>query len=552
MASSEGRGGAGEPAQGRAGDSDPVHASEIRFRRLFESGIIGIMITDTAGAIYEANDAFLAIVGYSREDLEQGRLRWRDITPPEWMNRDELAVRQLEQSGVATPWEKEYVRKDGTRVPVLVGVATLDPPRSIAFISDLSAEKRAEAASVHAARLAQRETADRKRAEQALRDTEEQLRQSQKMEAIGALAGSIAHDFNNLLSVILGYTETLLGEVRSGDPMREDLTQIARAGERAAELTRRLLAFSRRQVLNPRVVELGDSVSSMARMLERIIGEDVELVLPEPRAVGRVFVDPSQLEQVLLNLAVNAREAMPRGGKLSVDLADVELGNADGDELGLSSGRYVKLVVSDTGSGIEPRIRARIFEPFFTTKDRGTGLGLSTVFGIVKQSGGSIGVTSELGRGTSFAIYLPWADPARHPASDHPPPAQRKLHGNECVLLVEDDEQVRALACAILRRHGYRVLDASSGGEALLICEQVKEPIDLLLTDVVMPRMSGRELAERVSARRPDIKVLFMSGYTDDAVMRHGVLGAEMALVSKPLMPQPLLSKLREVLDAKG
>jgi two-component system cell cycle sensor histidine kinase/response regulator CckA len=391
-----------------------------------------------------------------------------------------------------------------------------------------------------------------KRAERALRDTEEQLRQSQKMEAIGALAGSIAHDFNNLLSVILGYTETLLGEIRSGDPMREDLTQIARAGERAAELTRRLLAFSRRQVMNPRVVELGDSVSSMARMLERIIGEDVELVLPEPRDVGRVFVDPSQLEQVLLNLAVNAREAMPRGGKLSVELADVELGNADGDELGLPPGRYVKLVVSDTGAGIEPRVRARIFEPFFTTKERGTGLGLSTVFGIVKQSGGSIGVQSELGRGTSFAIYLPWVDPARHPTSDHPPSTQRKLHGNECVLLVEDDEQVRALACAILRRHGYRVLDASSGGDALLICEQVKEPIDLLLTDVVMPRMSGRELAERVRARRPEIKVLFMTGYTDDAVMRHGVLGAEMALVAKPLMPQPLLSKLPEVLDAKG
>ncbi len=532
--------------------AEALLVSEARFRHLSESGIIGIIIADTLGAVHEANDAFLRIVGFTRAELERGPLRWPDLTPPEWRAADDEALHELNSTGVARPREKEYLRRDGVRAPVLIGAAMLDGRRYIAFVLDLSERKRAEKVGELASAAAEEESANRERAEAALREAEEQLRQSQKMEAVGTLAGSIAHDFNNLLSVILSYVEMLLEDLEPADPMRADLEQVARAGRRANDLTRQLLAFSRQQVLQPKLVNLNDAVTGMTKMLQRIIGEDIELLLLPAPSLGTVFVDPGQIEQVLLNLIVNARDAMPRGGKLTIETADVMLDHDYAAEhLGVEPGPYVMLSVSDNGVGMDRATRARIFEPFFTTKElgKGTGLGLSTVFGIVKQSGGTVWVYSEPGEGSTFKVYLPRVDRRAASIEDSiAPPAT--LRGLETILLVEDDEQVRHLACTVLRRNGYHVLEAATGGDALLICEQYQGTIHLLLTDVVMPRMSGRQLWQRLTPLRPGMKVLFMSGYTDDAIVHHGVLSSELAFVQKPLMPGLLLAKIRTVLDA--
>jgi two-component system, cell cycle sensor histidine kinase and response regulator CckA len=534
--------------------AEALIASEARFEHLADSGIIGIIITDTLGTIHEANDAFLDIVGFSRTDMTSGKVNWADMTPPELRDLDNAAIGQLEQTGVAKPWEKEYIRKDGSRARVLVGAAMLEPPRCIAFVLDLSELKSAQEAGAYAVRVAEQESAHRERAEEALRQTEEQLRQSQKMEAVGTLAGSIAHDFNNILSVILSYADLLIRGLQAADPMRADLEQIDRAGKRAADLTRQLLAFSRQQVLQPKLISINDAIATMTQMLQRLIGEDIELAVRFAPNIGAVFVDPSQLEQVLLNLVVNARDAMPRGGKLTIETAELEFdGGYASRHLDVAPGQYVMLSVTDTGTGMDSATQARIFDPFFTTKEkgRGTGLGLSTVFGIVKQSGGSIWVYSEPGCGSTLKIYLPRAKTdASARLSECAPTAPINMRGTETVLLVEDNAEVRTLVCSILRRSGYHVLEAATAGDALLICERCKEVIHLLLTDVVMPHMSGRELWERLAPLRPNTKVLFMSGYTDDAIVRHGVLSSSVAFIQKPLTPGPLVSKLREVLDA--
>ncbi len=382
------------------------------------------------------------------------------------------------------------------------------------------------------------------------RELEAQLRQSQKMEALGTLAGGVAHDFNNLLSVILSYSEIILGELPEGDPHRADVDEVRRAGERAADLVRQLLAFSRQQRLQPRLVDLGQLVAGMEKMLRRVLGEDVGLTLRAYPGLGSVYADPGQIEQIVMNLVVNARDAMPGGGALRVETRAVEI-DADDDPIrGLPAGAYVQLVVADTGVGMDAATRERIFEPFYTTKDKGkgTGLGLSTVFGIVSQSQGHIGVDSEPGQGATFTISLPRVDHA----SDPPPRAAlapTSLLGTETVLLVEDDEQVLTMASAILRRHGYTVLDAENGGEAFLISEQHPGAIDLLLTDVVMPRMSGKQLAQRLRADRPAMKVIYMSGYADGPVGNHGVHGHEVAMLPKPITAESLLRRVREILD---
>jgi signal transduction histidine kinase len=395
------------------------------------------------------------------------------------------------------------------------------------------------------------ELANRKVAEKALQESERQLRHSQKMDAIGRLAGGIAHDFNNILSVILSHGELLLEELKPGDPVRDDIEEIHKAGKRAADLTRQLLMFSRQQVIEPKVLDLNDLLGGMDRMLQRILGADVDLVSIPGSPLGRVRVDPGSLEQVVMNLVVNARDAMPTGGMLTLETANVILDDAYAREHhGVDAGSYVMLAATDTGGGMDKATQAHIFEPFFTTKGagKGTGLGLSTVFGIVRQSGGSVWVYSEPGKGTTFKIYLPCVDaPVQLRRSAAPP---SNLRGTETILLVEDDDQVRAVAQAILRKNGYQVVEARNAGEALMHSEKDPRVFDLLLTDVVMPQVSGPELAKRLSIARPDMKVLCMSGYTDDSIVRHGVLEAHIAYLQKPITTESLATKVREVLDS--
>jgi two-component system, cell cycle sensor histidine kinase and response regulator CckA len=382
---------------------------------------------------------------------------------------------------------------------------------------------------------------------------ESQLRQSQKMEAVGRLAGGIAHDFNNILSVILTCGEFLLEDMKAVDPGRADVEDICKAATRAAALTRQLLMFSRQQVLDPRVLDLAAVADSMESMLRRVLGEDIELVLGSDAPKGRVRADPGSIEQVLMNLVVNARDAMPTGGKLSIWTRNEILGESfspSEGQIGATRGRHVVLSVTDTGTGMDAATQARIFEPFFTTKEvgKGTGLGLSTVFGIVQQSGGQIRVRSEPGNGTTFSIYLPQVDEVADAPATRPKAA---LDGSETIMLVEDEEQVRAVARNVLQRHGYHVIEMRSGQDALAYCQSHPAPIDLLLTDVVMPQMSGPELAHQLSSVRPALAVLCMSGYTDDSIVRHGFLQADLAFLHKPFTAESLTRRVREVLDAR-
>jgi PAS domain S-box-containing protein len=388
----------------------------------------------------------------------------------------------------------------------------------------------------------------------ARRQLEDQLRQAQKMEAIGSLAGGVAHDFNNLLTVVLSCTELILDGLQPNDPLRPELEEVKKAGERAAELTRQLLAFSRRQVLELRVVDLHQIVTGMEPMLRRLLPENIQLSLLAARADGHVRADPGQMEQVVMNLVVNARDAMPEGGLIMLETADVELDEAYAAlHLGVVPGSYVMLAITDTGTGMDSATKERIFEPFFTTKDKdkGTGLGLSTAFGIVQQSGGHMWVHSERGSGTTFNVYLPRTqvqlDSVRAPAE-----SLRTLTGVETILLVEDEEAVRAVTRTILRRQGYTVLEAKNGGEAFLLCERHAGVIDLLISDVIMPRMSGRELAERLAPLRPEMKVLLVSGYTEDSAIQNAVAEAGVAFLQKPITPELLMRKVRETLEERA
>ncbi len=382
---------------------------------------------------------------------------------------------------------------------------------------------------------------------------EAQLRHSQKMETAGRLAAGVAHDFNNLLTTMLGYSDILLSRLPEGDPMRQDVEEIKKSAERAAALTRQLLAFSRKQVLSLSVVDLNVLLAGMQKMLRRLIGEDVELAVVPAPDLGKVKADPGQIEQVVMNLVVNSRDAMPRGGKIVIRTQNVELRQPlmAGEREGFRPGPHALLSVADTGTGMTAEVMSHIFEPFFTTKEqgKGTGLGLSTVYGIVRQSGGYIEVESQPERGTVFKIYLPHFE---GPPEEEAAPASRRraAGGSETILLVEDERLVRNLCLEVLTKAGYAVLEAQNGEEALRLARENKRALDLIVTDVVMPGMSGRELAKKMTAHHPRAKVLYLSGYADDAVLRHGVMEEGAALIPKPFTPNQLLKKIRDILDA--
>ena len=459
------------------------------------------------------------------------------LSPPDL--RDEPRMRdQVQGHEAVRRFDTRGLRKDGSAVDVAL---TVSPIRD------------SEGGRIVGASKIARDLTESRKEEAKLRRTEEQLRQVQKMDAVGTLAAGVAHDFNNLLSVIIGYATLVYGELKPSDPLRSDVEEIARAGERATGLTRQLLAFSRQQISQPRLLALDEVVAGMGNMLGRLLGEDIELALTADPSVGRVIADPSQIEQVIMNLAVNARDAMPHGGKLSIELHDTSFDAASALERdGIEPGPYVVLTVTDTGAGMDRVTRERIFEPFFTTKEvgKGTGLGLSTVFGIVKQSRGHVEVDTEPGRGTTFRVSLPRVtQEVATPPVTGAPSASDAPGGSETILLVEDDSQLRVMTRAILSRHGYNVLDAQNAGEAFLVCEETAT-IHLLLTDVVMPRMSGHELAKRLASTKPEMRVLYVSGHPRSTVVRRGVLGEGLDVLEKPVTPNALLRKVREVLDA--
>ena len=509
--------------------------ARARLAAMVESSQDAILTADLDGLITSWNRSAEVLYQYSAAEIIGQSLFL--LVPPVMQAGQRRLFESAALGQAMDTFETSRRRRDGSTVEVALTVSPVrDGSGAVIGVSKIA-----------------RDLTVQRRTEAALRRTEEQFRQAQKMEAIGRLAGGVAHDFNNLLSVILSYSSFALEQLKPGDPLRSDVEQVELAGKRATELTRQLLAFSRQQVLQPRVVDLNHIIAGMRAMLARLLGEDIELTTLGDSGIGRIHADPGQLEQVLMNLAVNARDAMPEGGNLTVETVNVTLdANYVGSHLGVTPGNYVMLAVSDTGIGMDAATRARIFEPFFTTKEqgKGTGLGLSTVFGIVEQSGGHVEVYSEPGKGCTFKIYLPCTD--RVALADQAPRAASAFCGTETILLVEDELQVRTAACAILRKKGYNVLETSNGGEAFLLSAEFGATIHLLLTDVIMPRMSGRRLSEHLALQRPEMKVLFVSGYTDDAIVHHGVLEAGVAFLQKPFTPDSLLRKVREVLDGEA
>jgi PAS domain S-box-containing protein len=503
-----------------------LRRSESNFRSLVTNAPYGICRCDSRGHLVDVNPAMVSLLGYeSAGDLIGRNLSTLYSEGQQWFALADFLRTRKEFKGVDCEW----ARKDGSTTSVrLSGRAISDESKNVTFeiFTEDVTERRA---------------------------LEQQLRQSQKMEAIGRLAGGIAHDFNNLLMVISGYSEFLLERLGPDQTLRGPAKEIATAAERATSLTRQLLAFSRKQMLTPKVLDLNAVVTENLKMLTRLIGEDIDLVMIPGPELGAVKADPGQVEQVILNLAVNARDAMPQGGRLTIETANVTLDEAYARvHSPVQPGEYTMLAITDTGVGMDSDTQSHIFEPFFTTKGpKGTGLGLSTVYGIVKQSGGYIWVYSEPGKGTSFKIYMPHVTAEEVAAVEQPAavvsaPVETP---RETILVVEDEVNLRRLTRQFLENQGYDVVEAADGAAAVQICVAHQGAIHLLLTDVIMPGMNGRELAQRVSEIRPNMKVLYMSGYTENAIGHNGTLDAGITLLQKPFTLQALKAKVREVLD---
>jgi PAS domain S-box-containing protein len=487
--------------------------SEHRFRLTFEQAAVGIAHVGLDGHWLRVNQKLCDIVGYTRDEMSQ--LTFQDMTFPEDLDADMAHVRDIVAEKISTySMEKRYIRKDGSLIWIQLTVSLArgeqnEPQYFISIVQDIDERKRLE----------------------------EQLRHSQKMEAIGRLAGGVAHDFNNLLTVISGYGEMMIRETAHAPSLQSQAGAICAAAERAAVLTRQLLAFSRRQLVQPRIVDLNDVVAKLDQMLPRLIGEKVALSSIRRADPAHVRIDPGQIEQVIVNLAVNARDSMPKGGTLTIEVRKTEIGGATA----------IALEVRDEGDGMSPDVLAHLYEPFFTTKPRGTGLGLSIVYGIIKQAGGTIEVDTQLGRGTTFRIVLPEMTGAEtHP--DAPASPVSVVAGSETVLVVEDEDAVRNLAARVLRAHGYTVLEASRAEDAERVCAEFQGPIALLVTDVVMPGMNGPALAKRLHSSRPVLKVLYISGYTENSIEIQDELGSMTGFLQKPFSPTLLLHRVRELL----
>lgn len=505
-----------------------LQESEEKFRRLLEYTPYGIVLVNKEGRINLVNAQTEALFGYYRDELLGARVDvlmpegFRDVHQKHPKNYNVNSKMRSMGSGL----ELFGRRKDGSEFPIDISLGPVEIDGEtliIGIIIDVTEQEKLE----------------------------EQLRQSQKMEAVGKLAGGVAHDFNNLLTVINGYTQMLLSRVHD-DETRNILELVGKAGHRAASLTRQLLAFSRKQMLQPEILNINDILTDTSKMLQRLIGEDIKLDTVFRSDIGQVKADPGQLEQVMMNLVVNARDAMPQGGTITIETAEKEIGeNYVMHSVVVEPGYYVVISVGDTGTGMDEETQRRIFEPFFTTKGvgKGTGLGLSMVYGIVKQSEGYIGVDSVVGKGTVFKIYLKRIE-ERIVSDEHIEIEEQLEGGSETILLVEDEDMVRNFTRQVLIESGYTVLEASCGEKAFEVCKAYDGPIHLVLTDVVMPELSGREVAEHIKSFYPNLKVLFMSGYTDDAVLRHGVIDSEVTLIKKPFAPDDILKQIREILDA--
>lgn len=508
-----------------------LQASEARMAGIIQSAMDGIILVNDERRIVLFNAAAEEMFGYAADQMT-GRLL-DHLIPERFRGLLQEHISALSRPGADAQtqgWSGSEVglRSNAEEFPIEASISKLETPEGRFYtiiLRDITARKLLE----------------------------EQLNQSQKMESIGRLASGMAHDFNNLLTVIRGYVDLMHLNAEPDNPWVEGLKQIRIAGERATDLIRQLLAFSRQQILAPVVLDLNKLVSNLYKMLERLIGEDIALSVNLSPNLRRMTADPGKIEQVIMNLVVNARDAMPTGGRLTIETANVKLDHSSADiHLDTPKGDCVMLAVSDNGQGMDAATRMRIFEPFFTTKEqgKGTGLGLATVYGIIKQSEGYIGVDSEPGQGTTFTIYFPATEAAAEPL---PVPQVRPIarHPSESILLVEDDEAVRDLARQVLQDEGYTIIAASSGAEALELAAQNQGRIDLLLSDVVMPLMSGWDLAEQLKAGNPRLRVLLMSGYTSDTAMEHGLLASDMKLLPKPFSPNVLSAKVREVLDCE-
>jgi PAS domain S-box-containing protein len=513
-------------------------ATDAAFRTLFRLAPDAILVVSSQGTVVEANEQAERAFRTERRDLVGTQLETllpRSAREAHAKHRaryhSQPVVRRM-----GAGLDLAGLRRDGTEFPADVSLGPIEFNGNQAVLCIV------------------RDMTERRRLEAQLREAEQRLAQLQKLDAIGRLAGGVGHDFNNMLSVILGYSSMMLDQLSPADPMREDVDAIRIAAERAGELTRQLLAFGRRQMLDPRVLDLNAVLLAMEPFLRHLLGENIELALVPGTGLGTALLDPVQIEHIILDLVAHSRDAMPKGGRLTIETGNADLDEDYAFEHAVAPGPYVMLAVSNTGTALSADERQRIFEPFFTTRGQGhgTGLGLATVFGIVQQSSGSICVYSEPEHGTTIKAYFPRIDKPATTAPQASAPLEERLLGNETILLVEDQEAVRTVVETILRRRGYQVLSAHSGGDALLLSEQYPDTIHLLLTDVIMPRMNGRELATRLHAQRPGMRIVYMSGYTDNAIVHDGILERDVDFIQKPIRPQKLLQRIRQVLDRTG